>query len=132
MTASVSVAFSSAATIDRINILQASLGAMARALAGLPVNADFALIDGRDIPAGLAPEARAVIGGDGKCLSIAAASIVAKVMRDRLMKRCALTYPDFGFDRHKGYGTKTHRAAIAEHGACPLHRLSFAPLRIDK
>ena len=126
--AAVSVAFSSAATIDRVNIRQASLDAMARALAGLPVAADFALIDGRDVPDGLAAEARAIVGGDGRCLSIAAASIVAKVMRDRLMVRCDPVYSGFGFAGHKGYGTRAHRTAIAQHGACAIHRMSFAPL----
>ncbi len=127
--ASVSVAFSSSATIDRINIRQASLDAMARAVAGLPAAADFALVDGRDVPDGLAVDASAIVGGDGKCLSIAAASIVAKVMRDRLMMRYDGIYPGFGFAGHKGYGTKAHRNAIVEHGPCPIHRMTFAPLK---
>lgn len=130
-TASVSVAFASAGSIDRVNIRQASLDAMARAFNALSEAADFALVDGRDVPAGLIADARAVIGGDGTCVSIAAASIVAKVMRDRLMVRCAAFYPVFGFAGHKGYGTKAHRDAIATNGHCPLHRLSFAPMRID-
>ena len=127
--AAVSVAFASAETIDQGNILKASLKAMAHAFAGLPEPADFALVDGRDLPPALTPNGQAVVGGDSKCLSIAAASIVAKVMRDRLMVRCATAYPQFGFAGHKGYGTAAHRDAIGTHGPCPLHRMSFAPLR---
>jgi ribonuclease HII len=128
-TATVSVAFASAGTIDRMNIRQASLDAMARAVCGLSVAADFALIDGRDIPGGLSIGAQAVIGGDGKSLSIAAASIVAKVMRDRLMMRCETQYSGYGFSGHKGYGTQVHRDAIARLGPCALHRMTFAPLK---
>jgi ribonuclease HII len=127
-TATISVAFASAATIDRINIRQASLDAMARAVGGLAVTADFALIDGRDVPGGLEIAAEAVIGGDGKCLSIAAASIIAKVMRDRLMTRCEAVYSGYGFSGHKGYGTQFHRDAIGQLGPCAIHRMSFAPL----
>ena len=130
-TASVSVAFAGAETIDRGNIRMATLDAMARAFNALPEQADYALVDGRDVPDGLSAEARAVVGGDGLCLSIAAASIVAKVMRDRLMMRCDAVYPEFGFSGHKGYGTKAHRDAIARHGPSPLHRMSFAPMRTD-
>lgn len=128
-TATISVAFSSAETIDRINIRQASLDAMARAVKGLAVGADFALIDGRDVPDGLGIGAEAVIGGDGKSLSIAAASIIAKVMRDRLMERCEALYSGYGFSGHKGYGTQIHRDAITQLGPCAIHRMSFAPLR---
>jgi len=128
-TAAVSVAFASAQSIDRHNVLAATLQAMTRAFQALAEPADFALIDGRDVPPDLTVDAQAVIGGDGKCLSIAAASIVAKVMRDRLMVRCAGTYPEFGFAGHKGYGTAAHREAIGTHGPCPLHRMSFAPMR---
>lgn len=131
LAAEVSVAFAGAETIDRDNIRQASLQAMARAFNALPEPADLALVDGRDVPAGLVAKARAVVGGDGRSLSIAAASIVAKVVRDRLMVRCAAAYPDFGFADHKGYGTKAHLEAIGKHGPCPLHRMSFAPLRTD-
>ncbi len=131
-TAAVSVAFSSAATIDRVNIREASLDAMARALAGLPMAPDYALIDGRDVPDGLAVDARAIIGGDARSLSIAAASIVAKVMRDRLMVRCDAAFAGFGFAGHKGYGTQAHRTAIEQIGACALHRMSFAPLSAGK
>jgi ribonuclease HII len=128
-TATISVAFTSAETIDRINIRQASLDAMARAVKGLAISADFALIDGRDVPGGLEIDAEAVIGGDGKSLSIAAASIIAKVMRDRLMERCEALYSGYGFSGHKGYGTQLHRDAITQLGACAIHRMSFAPLR---
>lgn len=127
-TSAVSVAFASAATIDRINIRQASLDAMARALNGLSVAADLALFDGRDVPDGLRIRCEAVIGGDGTSLSIAAASIVAKVVRDRLMARCESTYRGYGFSGHKGYATQAHRDALAELGPCAIHRRSFAPI----
>ncbi len=127
-TSVVSVAFASAATIDRINIRQASLDAMARALNGLSIAADIALFDGRDIPEGLVIRSEAIIGGDGTSLSIAAASIVAKVVRDRLMTRCEAAYQGYGFSGHKGYGTQAHRDALAALGPCAIHRRSFAPL----
>ena len=105
--------------------------AMRRALAVMPVSADFALIDGRDVPPGLDCQARALVKGDARSLSIAAASIVAKVVRDRMMVRAALVYPAYGFDRHMGYGAPRHLTAIAEHGPCPLHRMTFRPMRKD-
>ena len=101
------------------------------ALAALPVRADYALVDGRDVPPGLDCEARPLIKGDARSLSIAAASIVAKVVRDRMMTRAALIHPYYGFDTHMGYGAPRHLAAIAEHGPCPLHRMTFRPLRKD-
>lgn len=115
--------------IDRINILQATYVAMRRALAGLALGAQFALIDGRDCPRGLPCAARPVIGGDGLVLSIAAASIMAKVTRDRIMRRAHHQYPDYGFAIHKGYATAKHLKAIARHGGTPLHRYSFSPLK---
>jgi ribonuclease HII len=127
----VAIASSSAPTIDRIDIRKASLDAMRRALLLLPMRPDFALIDGRDVPAGLHCGGKAVIKGDARSLSIAAASIVAKVTRDRMMARAGLTYPAYGFERHAGYATAEHRAAIIEHGGCRLHRMSFRPLRQD-
>ncbi len=130
-TGHVAIASSAAAHIDRSDIRKASLDAMARALAGLQQPPSFALIDGRDVPPGLSCPARAVVKGDARSLSIAAASIVAKVMRDRMMARAAENFPVFGFDRHAGYGTAAHRKAIAEHGPCPLHRMSFRPMRRD-
>jgi ribonuclease HII len=93
------------------------------------VHPAFALIDGRDHPEGLGCSARAIIGGDALCLSIAAASIVAKVARDGLMTRLHARYPDYGFASHVGYGTQRHLEAIERHGPCPFHRLSFKPLR---
>ena len=129
--ADVAIASSAAAHLDRSDIRKASLDAMARAVAGLQRPPDFALIDGRDVPGGLSCPARAVVKGDARSLSIAAASIVAKVLRDRMMDRAADAFPAFGFDRHAGYGTAAHRRAIAENGPCPLHRMSFRPMRGD-
>lgn len=110
--------------IDEINILQATFLAMRRAIEALQIPADFALIDGNRI-AGLSIPAETVVGGDGRVLSIAAASILAKVTRDRYMREMAEQYPQYGFEKHKGYGTKAHYAAIAEYGICPLHRKTF-------
>lgn len=110
--------------IDDINILQATFLAMRRAVDALPVSADYALVDGNRIQ-GLDIPADCVIGGDGKVLSIAAASILAKVTRDREMRALAQQYPAYGFEKHKGYGTKAHYQAIAEHGICPIHRKTF-------
>jgi ribonuclease HII len=115
--------------IDRINILQASLEAMAGAVACLRIRPGHALFDGRDIPLPCREYGQALIKGDGRSLSIAAASIVAKVVRDRIMIQACGHYPVYGFSSHKGYGSARHRAAIAEHGPCALHRMSFAPLR---
>jgi ribonuclease HII len=110
--------------IDRINILQASRLSMAIAVANLDPLPEFLLIDGKfDIPFDL-PQ-RPLIKGDSRSISIAAASIVAKVSRDRLMQRYHIDYPQFGFDRHKGYPTKAHKAAIAANGPCLIHRRTF-------
>lgn len=130
-TAMVSIASASPREIDVTDIRKASLTAMRRALIALPVRAGYALIDGRDIPPGLTCPRRALVKGDARSLSIAAASIVAKVLRDRMMMRAAILYPAYGFDSHKGYGSAKHLAAIREHGPCPLHRMSFRPLRAD-
>ena len=126
--AHVAIASIPAARIDAINIRQATFEAMAGAVNGLAVRADFALIDGRDVPSLPCP-AEALIGGDRRSLSIAAASIIAKVTRDRMMTLLAQTYPDFGFEKHMGYGTAKHLEALALHGPTPLHRMSFAPLK---
>ena len=128
--AHVSVAVASRARIDRMNILRASLWAMSRALAGLPCRPDHVLVDGRDLPNGLACPGEAIIGGDGLSVSIAAASIIAKVTRDRLMGAMGRAYPNYGFERHMGYGTALHLDALGRHGPCPHHRRSFAPVRI--
>lgn len=130
--AMVAIASSSAPTIDRIDIRKASLDAMRRALAQLPARPDFALIDGRDLPPGMHCRGKAVIKGDARSLSVAAASIVAKVTRDRMMARASLTFPGYGFERHMGYATEDHRRAITARGACILHRMSFRPLRPEE
>jgi ribonuclease HII len=114
--------------IDRLNIRGATLWAMCRALDALPVRPDLALIDGRDIPEGLSCAGQFVIGGDGKSLSIAAASIVAKVVRDRMCHVMDCGMPHYNFARHKGYSTPMHLEALAAHGPCELHRMSFAPV----
>jgi ribonuclease HII len=124
-TAEISCAFASVTAIDRINILQATLLAMRRAVLGLAYPADAVLVDGNIVPKDLPCEARPVVGGDASCLSVAAASIVAKVMRDRLMTRCDGTFAGYGLASHKGYSTKAHQAALAELGPCRLHRRSF-------
>ncbi len=116
-------------TIDRMNIRAATLACMARAVTMLRVSPELVLVDGRDTVPGLPHEQRAVIDGDATCLSIAAASVVAKVVRDRIMHRLDRVWPAYGFARHKGYGTPDHLAALREHGPCALHRWSFAPVR---
>ncbi|HSK41105.1 MAG TPA: ribonuclease HII [Arenibaculum sp.] len=113
--------------IDRINILQASLIAMRRAVEALGVAPDLALVDGRHAPA-LACPSRAVVGGDARCLSIAAASIVAKVVRDDLMADLAREHPGYGWERNAGYPTAEHKGALARLGVTRHHRRSFAPV----
>ncbi|MHB8886082.1 MAG: ribonuclease HII [Methylovirgula sp.] len=125
----VAVAFVSAADIDQINIRQASLTAMRRALAALAIAPSYVLIDGNDLPTDLACPGETIIKGDSLSASIAAASIVAKVARDRLMTRLCSAHPAYGFSRHVGYATPEHLAAISKHGPSPYHRLSFSPLR---
>ena len=128
-TATVASSFASAAEIDIFNIRGATLIAMRRAVAALGITPDHILVDGRDVPPGCACQASAVIGGDAASLSIAAASIVAKVLRDRLMRRACLAFPGYGFSQHMGYGTAAHLAAIETHGPSPLHRMTFSPLK---
>eukprot|EP00828_Plagiopyla_frontata_P044566 TRINITY_DN7316_c0_g1_i3.p3 TRINITY_DN7316_c0_g1~~TRINITY_DN7316_c0_g1_i3.p3 ORF type:complete len:219 (-),score=25.84 TRINITY_DN7316_c0_g1_i3:379-1035(-) len=113
--------------IDRMNILEASREAMRRAVKALG-RIDFLLIDGLPVPGFDVPNL-AVVKGDGKSASIAAASIVAKVYRDRFMEAQATNFPVYGFEQHKGYGTALHMEAIKRHGVCELHRRSFAPVR---
>jgi len=115
--------------IDRDNILNATLWAMASAVANLQVTPRLALIDGNKAPH-LTCETRTIVKGDAKCLSIAAASIVAKVTRDRLMMEMARTYPGYGFERHKGYGTPEHKIALQRLGVSPIHRRSFKPVQL--
>ena len=128
-TSVVAVAAGSVARIDQTDIRQATLWAMRQAVASLAHDADHALIDGIDVPPGLCCRGEAVVKGDARSVSIAAASIVAKVTRDRMMIRAAGRFPAYGFDRHMGYGTPFHMEALANHGATPLHRSSFAPIR---
>ncbi|MCX7305026.1 MAG: ribonuclease HII [Hyphomicrobiales bacterium] len=117
--------------IDRSDIRKASLEAMRRSLAALPVVARLALADGRDVPPGLACDCKALIKGDQRSQSIAAASIVAKVTRDRMMQGCGRADERYGLEIHMGYATQRHRAAIAAHGpATRLHRMTFAPFRL--
>lgn len=125
--AEVSVGIASVEEIDSINILQASFLAMRRALAGLS-GLDHALIDGRMIPQGLPCPATGIIKGDGISLSIAAASIVAKVRRDALMVDLAQQHPGYGWETNMGYGSKSHISALARLGPSPHHRRSFRPV----
>jgi len=127
-TSHVGIASVSHLEIDAINIRQASLLAMCRALAALPCKPDMAFVDGNDPPR-LPCATQAVIKGDSSIASIAAASIVAKVVRDRMMARLGEVYPAYGFASNAGYSTKTHLSVLASDGPCPFHRLSFAPLR---
>lgn len=129
-TADVSVVVASCNRIDAMNIRGATLWAMTRAVAGLCECPRLALIDGKDVPKGLGCTGEAVIDGDAKSAAIAAASIVAKVTRDRLMQHMALSFPDYGFERHKGYGTRHHQEALASFGPTIHHRRSFRPIRI--
>ncbi|HLW93244.1 MAG TPA: ribonuclease HII, partial [Roseiarcus sp.] len=124
---SVSLVFASAEEIDTFNIRGATLRAMARALGALSMRPKIALIDGRDVPPGLKCPARAIIGGDALSVSIAAASIVAKVARDRLMARLDAHCPGYGFSSHVGYSTRVHIEALAALGPSPFHRRSFKP-----
>jgi ribonuclease HII len=113
------------ATIDRINILQATRRAMAEALARLAPPPDLVITDFVALPALPCPQ-RNLVDGDARCASVAAASIVAKVTRDRLMREADILYPAYGFARHKGYATPDHLAALDRHGPCPFHRRTFA------
>lgn len=123
-----SIAAASVEEIDRLNILQASLLAMKRAIEALDPAAEAALVDGNQLPR-LAIEARAVIGGDALEPAISAASILAKQHRDRLMAELDLTYPGYGFAEHAGYPTARHLRRLRELGPCNIHRRSFAPVR---
>ena len=119
------------AVIDEINILRATFRAMAQAVMHLSVPADYALIDGNRAPA-LDIASECIVGGDAKSASIAAASILAKVTRDRYMREMDAKYPGYGFAGHKGYGTRAHIQAILQHGPCPIHRQSFLKKIYDK
>lgn len=120
-----SVCYGTLDEIEEYNILQATYLAMNRAISGLSVKPDYALIDGNRVPKGITVDCETVVKGDGKSCSIAAASVLAKVTRDRLLLEYDKEYPQYGFANHKGYGTAAHYAAIKEHGVTPVHRLSF-------
>lgn len=124
------IEFVEAGEIDRLNILQATLEGMRRAVAGLRPAAAHARIDGNKVPKGMRCPAEAIVGGDAIEPAIMAASILAKVARDRTMLKLDEEWPQYGFARHKGYPTAEHLAALAEHGPCPQHRRSFAPVRV--
>ncbi len=124
----VAVAHATVEEIDRLNVLRASLLAMRRAVLALARRPEIALVDGRDIPEGLPCRTEAVIGGDGRSLAIAAASILAKVARDDIMRRLAEEYPGYGWERNNGYGTREHLEALQHLGVTPHHRRSFAPV----
>lgn len=125
----IGVAWATPLRIDEMNIRAATLWAMTQAVKALPLRPDGVLIDGRDVPGGLPSPAGAVIKGDALSKSIAAASIVAKVMRDRMMQTCAQDAPGYGLDVHMGYGTEMHRHAIVKHGGSRHHRQSYRPLK---
>ena len=120
-----SIDYGSLEEIEEYNILEATYLAMNRAIEGLNTKADFALIDGNRVPKGIKIPCETVVKGDSKSCSIAAASILAKVTRDRLMLEYDKKYPQYLFAQHKGYGTKAHYEAIKQHGVCEIHRLSF-------
>ena len=122
-----SIAQASAAEIDEINILQATMLAMKRAVEGLRLKPAKVLVDGNRIPT-LVIVAEAIVGGDALVPAISAASILAKVWRDRWCQEMDLAYPQYGFASHKGYGTAEHLAALRQHGACPEHRRTFSPV----
>ena len=119
------VAFGTVEEIETVNILEATFLAMNRAIEGLAVRPDFALIDGNRVPRGILVPCETIIKGDALSMSVAAASVLAKVSRDRLMPEYDAQYPQYGFMKHKGYGTKDHMEAIRRYGPCEIHRLSF-------
>jgi ribonuclease HII len=115
------------AEIDRFNILRATFLAMHRAVTALPIQPDHVLVDGLPVPVFQQPQT-AVVGGDGKSMSIAAASVIAKVTRDRMMRKWHNQFPQYDFNQNKGYGTPAHLENLQTHGPCPIHRRSFAPV----
>ena len=115
--------------IDTINIREAALRAMEISVSYLPIKTDYVMIDGRDVPRALKGIGEAFVKGDARSLSIAAASIIAKVVRDRMMVEADKHFPEYGFAGHKGYGSQKHRDAIHEFGPCPIHRKSFSPIK---
>lgn len=129
--AAYSIAFASVEEIEELNILNATMLAMKRAVEGLPKAVDYAIIDGNKTP-DLSIPCSAIVKGDANSMSIAAASILAKVTRDRLMLEYDKEYPQYMFAKHKGYGTKVHTQAIREYGPCPIHRMSFLKKILSK
>jgi ribonuclease HII len=127
------IAWSDAEEIDRLNILQATMLAMRRAILGLAFRPAMVEVDGNRLPdlrfGEYSPEGIAIVGGDRLVASISAASILAKVHRDRMLQRVDSLYPEYGFAQHKGYGTRSHRDCISRHGPCPYHRRTFDPVR---
>lgn len=119
------VAYGSLEEIEEFNILEATFLAMNRAIEGLPIKADFALIDGNRVPKNIKIPCETIVKGDAKSLSVAAASVLAKVSRDRLLLEYDEKYPEYNFKKHKGYGTKEHTDLILKYGPCEIHRLSF-------
>ena len=120
-----SVAYGTLEEIETVNILEATYLAMNRAIEGLNVKPDFALIDGNRVPRGINIPCETIVKGDSKSMSVAAASVLAKVTRDRLMLEYDKKYPEYNFKKHKGYGTKEHTELIKQYGPCEIHRLSF-------
>ena len=120
-----SVAYGTLEEIETVNILEATYLAMNRAIDGLTVKPDFALIDGNRVPRGIKIPCETIVKGDSKSMSVAAASVLAKVTRDRLMLEYDKKYPEYNFKKHKGYGTKEHTELIKQYGPCEIHRLSF-------
>lgn len=120
-----SVAYGTLEEIETVNILEATYLAMNRAIEGLSVKPDFALIDGNRIPRGIKIPCETIVKGDSKSMSVAAASVLAKVTRDRLMLEYDKKYPEYNFKKHKGYGTREHTELIKQYGPCEIHRLSF-------
>lgn len=127
-----SVAFGSLEEIEELNILEATYFAMNRAIEALPKQADFALIDGNRVPKDIKIPCQTVVKGDAKSCSVAAASVLAKVTRDRLLLEYDEQYPQYNFKKHKGYGTKEHTDLILKYGPCPIHRMSFLKKLLSK
>lgn len=120
-----SVAYGTLEEIETVNILEATYLAMNRAIEGLTIKPDFSLIDGNRLPRGIKIPCETIVKGDSKSMSVAAASVLAKVTRDRLMLEYDKKYPEYNFKKHKGYGTKEHTELIKQYGPCEIHRLSF-------